>query len=60
MSQKAQILIKLIVCHYRFGFQLKLCDGCHDMTEKSMALRLLLLDEMILGFIFGVCLDLTL
>ena len=45
-----------IVCHYwyffeiDFRFQLKVCDGCHDL----MMLQLFLLMEVIIEFIFGI------
>ena len=35
-------LREYIICHYwyflkvNFSFLIKLCDGCHDMTQKSM------------------------
>ena len=40
---KTDNLRECIICHYgwlvriNFRFQPKVCDGCHDMTRKSMS-----------------------
>ena len=39
-TSKTDGLREYIVCHHwyflKFRFQAKLCDSCHDMTQKSM------------------------
>lgn len=42
-TNKTDSLHECIFCHYwyflrmNFRFQPKVCDGCHDMTHKSMS-----------------------
>ena len=51
------------ICQYwyfldkKFNYEKYLCNGCHDLMQKSMNLMMLLLflfKEMITEFIFGI------
>ena len=52
-----------IICHYwyfheiNFRFHTKVCNDCHDLMQKAislMMLKLFLLKEMIMEFIFNI------